>query len=143
MHVVYAADNYNPPNGVIVLPLEAHPAIIEDAQNDWNSTGRKPWRRKTPRPISGVGLRVVEFLRAVGSATAHEVSYPSLKALGFRRADRLTSARVMSALPPSRCVTFRGSHGSLKAFTPPSHVEYFTPTTNSVGNRQYSVWKVL
>lgn len=70
---VYAADNYNPPSGIIVLSLEAHPAIIEDAQNDWNSTGRKPWRRKTPRPISGVGLRVVEFLRKHGEATAHEI----------------------------------------------------------------------
>lgn len=77
--IVYAADNYTPPSGVIVLPLEAHPAIVEDAQNDWNSTGRKPWRRKTPHSISGVGLQVVEFLRAHGrsdsvGATAHEIA---------------------------------------------------------------------
>jgi hypothetical protein len=101
-----------------------------------------------------------------------KVSYPSLKNLGYIRADQLTSARVMSVtfamlsagLRHSRCVTLRGSHGSLsspngwhslkKTLRPVIalravghrqmfYVKCFTPRTISLSNQQHSVFKVL
>lgn len=36
---VCADSSYIPPVGVTVLPLEAHPAIAEDALNGWSNTG--------------------------------------------------------------------------------------------------------
>lgn len=79
---VYAADNYTPPSGVIVLPLEHHPAIIEDAQWRWtNTNGRRGYRRKAPLPLAQVAQRVVEYLQAYGESPATEIA----KALNLSR----------------------------------------------------------
>lgn len=73
--IVYASDNYNPPAGVIVLPLEAHPALIEDALNGWtNTSGGRGYTRKAPLTITDVALAVADFLRSAGSATAYEIA---------------------------------------------------------------------
>ena len=71
--IVYADPSYIPPRGVVVLPLDAHPSIVED-----RALGlAKPTYPATPQPLGDVSnpttQQIVAILRC-GSATAAELA---------------------------------------------------------------------
>lgn len=76
--IVYAALHYTPPPGIIVLPLESHPAIVEDAQRA--VVEKRKYTIRNPK-IPKQMLAVVEWLKLHGEGTAPEIA----AALGMNR----------------------------------------------------------
>jgi hypothetical protein len=69
--IVYAAPDYTPPAGVVALPIEMHPAIIED-----KTMGYRPdaTRREKQRPRAQTAQQMAEHIRTHGPATVLELA---------------------------------------------------------------------
>jgi hypothetical protein len=70
--IVYAAPDYTPPLGVVVLPIDLHPAIVEDrAQGSVtaNTSRREPQRSRTQ-----TSAEITEYLHTHGPSSVLEIA---------------------------------------------------------------------
>lgn len=70
-HIVYASPDYIPPPGVTVLPIDAHPAIVEDRAQGHN----EPLQDRRSGYAPGLAAQeIVAILRAHGPLTVAEIA---------------------------------------------------------------------